>query len=188
MRRSTLGLALATALASAAAAEDGTGFWGGVDVAAASLERTYSQTGSTRGTEFAMAVRGGYAWDPRLLLGFELGGFTLREGDLWDPGKGEGIQTFYVLAHYFPDAASKFFVRAGFGHVSYWNNRPGETQASGSGYALGAGYQVKRWGSWRLEPIIEFAAGKFDGAVSPPGIQQDQRYQALALRLGVTYR
>jgi hypothetical protein len=183
-----LAIFLATALPSAAAAEDGTGFWGAVDLGAASLERRYSQTGSTRGTEFAMALRGGYAWHPRLLLGLELGGFTLEEGDLWNPSEGEGLQTFYALAHYYPGAASKFFLRAGFGHVSYWNNRPGETDASGSGYVLGAGYEVKRWASWRLEPIIEFAAGKFDGAVSPPGIQQDQRYQAVTLRLGVTYR
>lgn len=183
-----LAIALATALASAAAAEDGTGFWGAVDVGAASLERTYSQTGSTRKTAFAMALRGGYAWDRRLLLGLELGGFTLEEGDLWDPSKGEGIQTFYAIAHYYPGAASKFFLRAGFGYVSNWNNRPGETGASGSGYVLGGGYEVQRWGSWRLEPIVEFAAGKFDGAISPPGVRQDQRYQAITLRLGVSYR
>jgi hypothetical protein len=188
MGRSALAIVLAAAAASAAAAEDGTGFWGGVDVGVASLERTYSQTGSTRETEFAMAFRGGYAWDPRLLLGVELGGFTLQEAGIWEPDRGEAIQTFYAIVHWFPGAASKFFLRAGFGYVSYWNNRPGETDANGSGYVLGAGYELTRWGEWRLAPIVEFAGGEFDGAISPPGVKQDQSYRAVTLRLGVTYR
>ncbi|HSA89889.1 MAG TPA: outer membrane beta-barrel protein [Burkholderiales bacterium] len=177
-----------TAGTTVAMAQDGTGFWGGVDAGPAFLERTYSQTGSSRDTEFALAFRGGYAWHPRLLLGLELGGFTLEEGDLWDPRQGEGIQTFYAIAHYYPGAGSKFFLRAGFGHVQYWNNRPGETDASDSGYVLGAGYELARWGSWRFEPVIDFSGGKFDGATSPPGVVQDQRYEALTFRLGITYR
>jgi hypothetical protein len=106
---------------------------------------------------------------------------------------GEGAQphareAVYAIVHWFPGAASKFFLRAGFGYVSYWNNRPGETDANGSGYVLGAGYELTRWGRWRLEPIVKFAGGGFDGAIFPPGVRQDQSYRAATLRLGVTYR
>jgi hypothetical protein len=49
--------------------------WGGGDIGVASLERSYSVTGSTQNTEFAMTFRGGYAWHPRRYraLTFRLG-------------------------------------------------------------------------------------------------------------------
>lgn len=187
MLRSTLALIVAAA-AGSAAAEDGTGFWFGADVGIASLKRSYSQTGSTQDAEFAMTFRGGYAWHPRLLLGVELGGFTLEEGDLFDPSKGEGIRTLYLMGQYYPGPASQFFLKVGLGDVKYWNNRPLENGASGTGYVLGAGYELARWGSLSFAPAIDYSEGKFDGAISPPGVTQDQRYRAVTFRLGVTYR
>lgn len=187
MFRAALVLGLAAA-ASAAAAQDGTGFWAGGDIGVASLERSYSVTGSTQGTEFAMTLRGGYAWHPRLLLGIELGGWTLQEGDLWDPSKGEGIRTLYLMAQYHLGVESRFFVKGGFGDVKYWNNRPNEAGASGSGGVLGAGYEIWRSGSWSIAPAIDYSWGEFDGATSPPGVTQDQTYRAVTFRLGFAYR
>lgn len=187
MSRAALILALA-AVASAAAAQDGTGFWGGADVGAASLRRSYSVTSSSQHTEFAMALRGGYAWHPRLLLGVELGGWTLQGTDVGDPGKGEGIRTLYLMAQYHLGAESRFFVKGGFGDVKYWNNNPNENGASGSGGVLGAGYEIWRSGSWSIAPAIDYSWGEFDGATSPPGITQDQSYHAVTLRLGFIYR
>ena len=99
MLRRALAIAL-TSGTTVALAQDGTGFWAGADVGVASLERLYSQTDSTRDTEFAMAFRAGYALHPRLPLGVELGGWTLQEADPWDPSKGEAISTSYAIAHY----------------------------------------------------------------------------------------
>jgi hypothetical protein len=61
MLRGLLACALAGA-ACAATADGGTGFWAGGDIGISSLHRSFSVTGSTRDTEFAMALRGGYSW------------------------------------------------------------------------------------------------------------------------------
>jgi hypothetical protein len=106
-----------------------------------------------------------------------------RDGD----ARHEGVVAPHERA-FLEHRAFQFFLRAGFGYVSYWNNRPGETDANGSGYVLGAGYELTRWGRWRLEPIVKFAGGGFDGAIFPPGVRQDQSYRAATLRLGVSYR
>jgi hypothetical protein len=164
------------------------GFWAGADIGAASLKRSFSVTGSTQASEFAMAFRAGYSWDPRLLLGVELGGWTLEPGNTRDPAHGEGIRTLYAIAQFYPAAGARLFVKGGFGEVKYWNNRPGENGASGTGGMLGAGYDFPLSGSWYVTPAIDYARGKYDGAVSPPGITQDQSYRAVTLRIGVTYR
>lgn len=187
MLRAALALGLAAA-AGAAASQDGTGFWGGIDVGVASLERSYSVTGSSQHSEFAMAFRGGYAWHPRLLLGIELGGWTLQGTDPWDPTKGEGIRTLYVMGQYHLGAESRLFVKAGFGDVKYWNNNLNEAGASGAGGVLGVGYEVAKFTSWALTLAADYSWGEFDGAISPPGITQDERYNALTFRLGFIVR
>ena len=180
------------AIAAGAPGDNAGGFWGGVDAGAASVTRTFSLTPRRRDSEFALAFRGGYAWHPRLLLGVELGGWTLQastyDWPLGEDPEGEGIQTFYGMAQYYPVARWPFFVKAAYGHVKYWNNRPGEDGASGSGGVLGAGYDIAVKGRWYVTPAIELARGEFDGATSPPGIRQDQRYRAVTFRVGLTYR
>ena len=191
MRRLAM-LIAAAAMAAPAAGEsqqgDRAGFWFSADVGMASLSRSYAVTGSTRDTEFAMAFRGGYAWHPRLLLGAELGGWNIEGADMWDPRTGEGIRVLYAIAQYYPAAKSPFFVRGGVGAVKYWNNRPGELGASGSGGVLGAGYDIAISQRVHLTPSADLSWGQFDAATSPPGITQDQRYRAVTFRFGFTYR
>lgn len=166
----------------------GSFWWGGLDIGFASLSRTYSITPETRDTKFALAFRGGYAWHPRLLLGFELGGWLLQATDYEGPGEGEGIQTFYGIAQFYPVDHSALFLKAGWGHVRYWNNRPQESNANGSGGVVGVGYDFAMSKSVYVTPAIDYSWGEFDGAMSPPGITQDQRYKAVTFRLGVTFR
>lgn len=163
------------------------GFWVAADAGVASLKRSYSVTDSTQGSEFALSFRAGYSWDPRLLLGVELGGWTLEPQNIEDPSEGEGIRTLYAMAQFYP-TGSQWFVKGGFGTVKYWNQRQGENGASGNGGMLGGGYDFPLYGSWYLTPAIDYSWGKYDGAVSPPGITQDQSYRAITLRIGVTYR
>lgn len=165
-----------------------TGFWGEIDVGYGILKRSYSVTSNTSESKFSLAFSGGYAWDPRLLLGVELGGWTLEGSNLWDPSKGEAIETVFGIARYYPIPDSPLFVKGGGGLVKYWNNRPSESGASGRGAIAGVGYDVYANGSMRLAPSLEYSFGRFNGATSPPGITQNQRYQAVTVKFGVTFR
>jgi len=162
------------------------GFWGGMDVGIGVVERSYSQTSSTTDTKFAFAISGGYAWNPKLLLGVEFGGWTLQSSNLWDSEKGQAIETLFAVARYYPTRDSPLFIRAGGGRVKYWTNQPGESGANGWGGAIGVGYDVYASNHVRLAPSIEYSFGSFNGATSPPGITQDQRFQAITLTFGIT--
>jgi len=151
-------------------------------------------TADTRESKFTMALRGGIALDRRLLVGIELGGWTIQSSNVWDPAQGEAISTRFLIAQVYPLTHSPFFIRGGGGRVVYWNNRPGEDGASGSGWIVGIGYDlpVKMPGSeetsFHVTPSLDYSAGGFKGATSPPGVVQDERYRALSARIGVTFR
>jgi len=169
-------------------------FWGGFDLGYASLARSYSATSPTREGTFTMALRGGIVLDPRLLLGAELGGWTIENSQLWDPSQGEAISTRFLIVQYAPLPFSSLFVRAGGGRIRYWNNRPGEDGASGSGGIVGLGFDLPLappaggGAGLYLTPSVDYAFGGFKGATSPPGIVQDQRYRAASIRIGITLR
>lgn len=191
MKRSTAALLCCCALATPAFAEEpGTGFWGGVDGGAASLHRSRSATGSSSGTNFAMAFRGGYAWHPQLLLGAEIGGWLLQAGDYndRDPSRGEGIQALLGYAQYYPSVESPYFVKAGLGRATYWTNHAGESGGSGPAAMLGAGRDFALSGRWSVTAAVDYSWGRLNAITSPPGITQDERYRALTLRIGLTYR
>jgi len=179
------------ALAQTTDEQSRTGFWAGLDVGIASVQRSYSMTGNTSETTFALTLSGGYAWDPRLLLGVELGGWTLQASDWWwnsNSSQGQGIETIFAIARYYPIANSRLFVKGGGGLVHYWTNQAGESGARGWGGVIGVGYDVYVKGSLRVAPLVSYSFGSFNGAISPPGITQDQRYQALTGYIGVTFR
>lgn len=187
-----LGFAVASPADESAEKKAGGFWWGGFDLGATSLSRTYAVTAATSDTTLAMAFRGGYAWHPRLLLGVELGGWTL-EAATYDFGfgedpEGEGIQTFLAIAQYYPKEGSPLFLKAGYGNVSYWNSRPLEDGGHGHNAVVGLGYDYAVGKSWYATAAIEYARGTIDGATTPPLITQDQRYEAVTFRLGVTYR
>ena len=151
-------------------------------------------TGDTRDNKFTFALRGGFQLDPRLLLGVEFGGWTIQSGNNQDPATGEAIGTRFLIVQGYPLAHSPFFVRGGGGRVVYSNNRPGESGASGPGGIVGIGYdlEVKRRDgvhtAFYITPSLDYSAGSFSGATSPPGVTQDQRYRALSARIGLTFR
>ena len=181
-------LGLASVAAGAAEPREGGYWWGSASIGAASLKRSYSVTPDTSDSAFALAFEVGYAWHPQLLLGVELGGWTLEAGDWWTPNEGEGIQTLYLVARYYPRQSSTFFVKGGYGNLSYWNHRYGESGGSGSGGVLGLGKDFPTSGRWNATPSLEYAWGQIHGAMSPPGVTQDQDFRALTLRIGITFR
>lgn len=168
--------------------------WAAFDVGYASVARSYSVTSDTRDNTFTFALRGGFQIDPRLLLGVEFGGWTLQSGNNQDPATGEAIGTRFLVVQVYPLAHSAFFVRGGGGRVVYSNNRPGESGASGPGGIVGIGYDLaikRRDGehtAFYVTPSLDYSAGSFSGATSPPGVAQDQHYRALSARIGLTFR
>ena len=165
-----------------------TGFWGEIDAGYGILKRSYSVSGNTNQGAFSLALSGGYAWDPRLLLGVELGGWTLQGSNLWDPSKGEAIETIFGIARYYPIPQSPLFVKGGGGLVKYWNDAPGANDASGWGTVFGVGYDVYAKGSMHVSSVVEYSFGSFAGANSPLGITQSQHYQAITLLFGIAFR
>ena len=126
-------------------------------------------------------------------MGLEFGGWNIESsgaGILPDPSpnKGEGIETFFAVVRYFPLERSLVFVESGLGFVSYWNNRPLEQGANGSGAFLGVGHDFQLSRRLSLAPSIDYSWGHFNGAISPPGVTQDERYRAVTLRIGATFR
>ena len=72
------------------------GFWGGVDAGYARLKRTYTVTPSTSESKPSLRFRAGYFPNPRVLLGVELGGWSIQASN--DAFKGEGIETIFAIA------------------------------------------------------------------------------------------
>lgn len=139
-------------------------FWAGVDVGGAQLKRTYTVSPSTSESTSSFRVRAGYSPNPRLLLGLEFGGWNIESsgaGILPDPSpnKGEGIETFFAVVRYFPLERSLVFVESGLGFVSYWNNRPLEQGANGSGAFLGVGHDFQLSRRLSLAPSIDYSWG-----------------------------
>lgn len=164
---------LAWAASSTCVAETETGkFWGGVEVGAGSVRRTAvtTQTDST----FYLAFKGGYVFSDRLLLGVELGGHTLEAGDLWDPSEGAGVsQVFLIAQYYLQPMHSGWYVRAGGGYVSYWDNNPGGLEDSGWGMTAALGYDWRIGSFGAIGPLLSLGYGRAG--------ELDHRAMALAL-------
>ena len=171
-------------------------FWVGTDIGWSQLKRTYTVSPSTSESKSSFRLRAGYSPNPRLLLGLELGGWNIEstdEGNILplpdpNPTKGEGIQTFFAVVRYFPLERSLVFVEGGLGYVDYWNYRPLEHGANGSGAFLGVGRDFPLSERWSWAPSIDYSWGHFNGVTSPPGVTQDERYRAVTLRIGATFR
>ena len=188
-------LAAVLFVTSAIAQEPGTGFWAGADVGVGFLKRKFDVTNNRDDTKVAVAIRGGYAFTPRLLLGLESGGWTLESTSRRDDARGQGISTLYLFGQAYPLEGKLFFVKAGVGRVRFWTNHNGETGDTGNGFMLGVGndFNVTNLGSsprgrFYLTPSADVSWGHFGPALSPPGITQNQSYRAITFRLGITYR
>ena len=104
------------------------------------------------------------------------------------PSRGEGIQALLGYAQYYPSVESPYFVKAGLGRATYWTNHAGESGGSGPAAMLGAGRDFAVSGKWSITAAVDYSWGRLNAITSPPGITQDERYRALTLRIGLTYR
>jgi hypothetical protein len=163
------------------------GWWGGIDAGYASITRKYDQTGEATQHKPAVALRGGYAPTPSLLLGVEAAGWLLEGGNLLRMNRGEGMHTLSLVAQFYP-LPNPLFIRAGIGTTRYWNQRPQESGGRGSGNTVAIGYDVRLQGIFYFTPSIDFSWGHIHGATSPPGVTQDQNYRVVSFRIGFTFR
>jgi len=172
-----------------------TGFWAGGDAGVGFLKRKFDVTNDRDDTKLALAIRGGYAFTPRVLLGVEAGGWTLESSNSNDPARGQSLSTLYLYGQAYPMEERPLFLKAGIGSVRFETNHNGEVSKTGSGFMLGGGYDfsignlgASPRGKFYLTPSADVSWGHFGPTWSPVGVFQNQSYRAISLRLGITYR
>ena len=186
----------ALALCGAVQAQDfRPGFWAGGDAGVGFLKRKFDVTNDRDDTKLAFAIRGGYAFTPRVLLGVEAGGWSLEGTNRKDDARGQGISTLYLYGQVYPMEERPLFLKAGVGRVTFWTNHNGEVGDSGAGFMLGGGYDfsignlgASPRGKFYLTPSADVSWGHFGPTWSPVGVFQNQSYRAISFRLGITYR
>ena len=93
-----------------------TGFWGGIDVAAAQVEQSLNGMDDDS-TNLYLGFKGGYTINPYFLVGVEFSGWLLEESDFNDPRYGEGISQIFLIARYYPWDHRNLFFRFGGGYA-----------------------------------------------------------------------
>jgi hypothetical protein len=154
---------LSTAIACGTAAADDSypKFQIGAEIGGGVLERKFPE--SRTDAKFYLAFKGGYRPTERLLLGVELGGFTIQAGSRWESGKGAGISQRFVIAQYrLQPGGEGWYLKGGAGYVRYWDNRPGSIEDDGRGalVALGRDWTINGFG--RIGPLLVFSRGDSD--------------------------
>lgn len=133
--------------------------WGGIELGVGNVWRNTDPTHAD--TTWYLSFKGGLALSERLLVGMEIGGYTLEAGDLWNPSEGEGITQVFVIGQYYPgDRRAAWYAKGGGGYVSYWNNRPNGGEDTGWGVTVGLGYDWRTDGFGSLGPVLSYSLGK----------------------------
>jgi len=157
------------------------GFRFGLDLGVGSVERTIAGTGIDD-SKFYMGFVGSYWIGQHVLAGLDLNGWLLQSSNLKDPTVGEGISRIFITAKIYPGMQSGWFVKAGGGYISHWNNRPGETRRkSGSGFEVGGGYDFVSNGPgkpWVFTPFLTYGSGETG----------DEEHNAFTIGVGIAWQ
>lgn len=163
------------------------GFWGVVDVGFGSLRRTPEVDDAKTETDFYLGLAGGYTVHPQLQLGIEASGWNIKSGNIWDPTDGEGISAVLVVARYWPTTDARVFFKAGAGRITHWSNAGGSLEGSGSGYAVGLGYELFRYGGMETHWFLSYSAGSIDDYTPSGSVKQDEDYSAITTGLSLGF-
>ena len=179
MRRSALALAVAVVCAGTSRAGNTVGdrwWWVGLEAGGGVVKRDRRETSTD--SAIYLSFKGGLAVTEHLLLGIELGGYTLESGNLWDPAEGAGISKSLFVAQVYPSACrTGWYGKVGGGYLSYWDHDPDGQEGNGWGATAAIGYDFSLGGFGSLGPLVSLSYGDA-GAL---------RHQALALALGWTF-
>ncbi len=154
------------------------GFWGGIDIGAGFVQRSFEGNDEDE-TNFFLGFKGGYTLTPNFLLGLELSGWLIDEGNInsENPDASEGISQVFVITRYYPSSSLDFFVKIGGGLVIYYIDRPGEpTREEGWGLTLGGGYDFLLNKNFAVTPFISYSFGEAD----------NQEHNAITIGIGLT--
>ena len=149
--------------------------WGGLEIGGGSVRRDMGE--SETDTALYLSFKGGLAVSRHLLLGIELGGYTMEAGNRWDPSKGAGVTKGFLVGQLYSDAArSGWYGKAGAGYLSYWDNSPGGLEDDGWGATVGVGYDFPMKSLGSFGPLVSVDYGEAG----------DQEHKAVALALSWT--
>lgn len=136
------------------------GFWGGIDAGVGLVEQSFDDENDENDAYFYLGFKGGYAINSHFLIGIELSGWLLEASDLNDPDEGRGISQVFFITQLYPSKESDFFLKAGGGYVSIWNNRSDDTRREqGLGLVVGGGYDFRLNQTATLSPFVNFSYG-----------------------------
>jgi hypothetical protein len=166
-------------MASATHAEERKGFFWGADLGGGYVERTVT---STNGVDDAAArlymnFFGGYAFNPRIAIGLEGGGWLIEPDSdtyIWNPywppdnqaseePSGEGIMKIFAFTQIYPDPAGNLFIKLGGGYIDHWTKSSmGITRNEGWGAEAALGYNIPVHENWSLTPMVSYSYGEAD--------------------------
>ena len=91
---------------------------------------------------------------------------------------GRAISPVFTVTRIYPSKFSTVPIRLGGGYLSAWDNSPGGTYRSGTGWEAGVGYDVRRGGGHHITPFVLYTGGRTD----------DLDVRAVTFRAGYTWR
>ena len=153
------------------------GFFWGAGLGGGYLERTFSSTNGTDDAagRFYMEFFGGYAINPHVAIGMEIGGWliepdsdTYTRNPYWpldnqssDDPEGEGLSQILVFARLYPYEDRGLFVKLGGGYMDHWL-KTSEQYFSEDGWTsvAGVGWDILLSGNWSFTPALSYSYGR----------------------------
>jgi hypothetical protein len=151
-------------------------FWGG-GLGGAYLERTFSSTNWTDDAagRFYMEFFGGYAFNPHVSVGLEMGGWLITPSDnnyswnpYWPPDNersedpaGEGLSQILVFTRLYPYEDKGLFIKLGGGYMDHWWETSSRNYSEdGWTSVAGVGWDIHASGNWSITPTVSYSYGE----------------------------
>jgi hypothetical protein len=168
-------------------------FWGG-GLGGGWLDRSFSHTNGVDDAEarFYMEFFGGYAFNPHIAVGLEIGGWLIEpssETYVWNPywppdnersedPTGEGLMQVLAFTRLYPWSGQGLFIKLGGGYLERWIETSGGTyNEEGWSAVAGLGWDLHVSGNWSLTPTISYSLGEAGS----------QTHQAVTLSLSLMW-
>jgi hypothetical protein len=131
-------------------------------------------------TGFYLALAGGYALSPHLLIGVEASGWLRESGNLYDSSEGEAVSPIFAVLRFYPSAEeSGLYLKAGGGYVHHWNNASGAADGTGWGATGGIGYDFHVQSFFSLSPFLAYTYGELKYDNLPPHSDDNGEFHAI---------
>jgi len=140
------------------------------------VERTFSTTNALDDSagRFYMEFFGGYAFNPHLAVGMEIGGWLIEPDSdtytwnpYWPPDNerseeptGEGLSQILVFTRIYPHREKGLFIKLGGGYMDHWlKTTRGQYNEEGWTTVAGLGWDIHVSGKWSVTPAINYSYG-----------------------------